>query len=64
MRATVGDQIVVHGRTAERADQVGEVLEVHGDEGAPPYVVKFADGHSGLIFPGPDCVIRPRQSPE
>lgn len=64
MQATVGDQIVVHGRTADMADLIGEVVEVHGSEGAPPYVVRFTDGHSKLIFPGPDAVIRPRQSPE
>ncbi|MET8797347.1 DUF1918 domain-containing protein [Nocardia sp. NPDC004568] len=22
-------------------------------------MVRFEDGHEGLIFPGPDCLIRP-----
>jgi len=30
---------------------------VHGDEGTPPYLVKFDDGKTRLIYPGPDAVI-------
>jgi hypothetical protein len=36
---------------------VGEILEVRGAHGQPPYLVQFNDGHQGLIFPGPDAVI-------
>jgi len=64
MQAAVGDRIVVHGRAVGVADQEGEIIEIHGSEGAPPYVVRFADGHSGLLYPGPDSVIQPRRSPE
>ena len=64
MHAAVGDRIVVHGRAVGMADREGEIIEIHGSEGAPPYVVRFADGHSGLLYPGPDTVIQPRQSPE
>ena len=35
----------------------GEIVEVHGDEGTPPYLVKFDDGKTRLIYPGPDAVI-------
>ena len=28
------------------------------EDGTPPYVVRWeADGHEGLVFPGPDCHI-------
>jgi hypothetical protein len=64
MQAAVGDRIIVHGRAVGIADQAGEIVEIHGSKGEPPYVVKFADGHSSLVFPGPDAVIQPRQSPE
>jgi hypothetical protein len=64
MQAAVGDRIVVHGRTVGVADHEGEIVEIRGTKGGPPYVVRFADGHEGLVFPGPDAVIRPRQSPE
>ncbi|WP_278265391.1 DUF1918 domain-containing protein [Nocardia sp. AG03] len=57
MRANVGDRLVVHGRTVGRTDQSGEIIEIRGADGAPPYVVRFEDGHEGLMFPGPDAVI-------
>lgn len=60
MHATVGDEIQVHGRTVGSAEQHGEILEVRGEHGAPPYLVRFADGHEGLVFPGPDCVVQSR----
>jgi len=59
MRADVGDRIVVHGRTLDDPQRDGEVLEVHGADGAPPYLVKWeADGHIGLFFPGPDAHVQ------
>jgi hypothetical protein len=42
-------------------DKFGDVLEVRGQNGAPPYLVRFADGHEGLVYPGPDCVIEPSE---
>jgi hypothetical protein len=32
-------------------------VEVRGDNGSPPYLVRFSDGHESLMYPGPDCVI-------
>ncbi|TNC21669.1 DUF1918 domain-containing protein [Amycolatopsis alkalitolerans] len=57
MRATVGDQILVHGRTVGSGERHGEIVEVRGEEGRPPYLVRFADGHEGLVFPGSDCEV-------
>jgi hypothetical protein len=57
MQATIGDRLHVHSRTVGARDRIGEILEVRGQGGAPPYVVRFADGHESLIFPGPDCVV-------
>jgi len=57
MRAAVGDRILVHGRTVGSGEQEGEIVEVRGEEGSPPYVVKFTDGHEGLIYPGSDCEV-------
>lgn len=59
MRARVGDRLVVEGRTAETPRQEGEVIEVRGEDGAPPYVIRWGDGHEGLAFPGPDAHIVP-----
>ncbi|CRK59886.1 hypothetical protein [Alloactinosynnema sp. L-07] len=57
MRAAVGDRLHVHGRKVGNADALGEIVEVRGADGAPPYLVKFDDGHQGLVFPGPDCEV-------
>jgi uncharacterized protein DUF1918 len=57
MHAVVGDRLHVHGKIVGQPDRIGEVLEVHGSAGEPPYVVRFDDGHTGLVFPGPDAVI-------
>ena len=59
MHATIGDQLHVHGNAVGHPDRTGEIVEVHGAAGAPPYLVRFDDGHTRLCFPGPDAVIEP-----
>ena len=59
MRAQVGDRLVVEGETVELPRQEGEVIEVQGADGGPPYLVRWSDGHEGLTFPGPDAHIVP-----
>ena len=62
MQATIGDRICIHGNIVGHPDKNGEIVEVHGAQGAPPYLVKFDDGQIRLIFPGPDAVIEPPAS--
>jgi Domain of unknown function (DUF1918) len=57
MHAVVGDRLHVHGNIVGQGDQIGEIMEVRGAGGEPPYLVRFEDGHTGLCFPGPDAVI-------
>lgn len=58
MKAAVGDRIVVRGHHVGEHERSGEVIAVHGEEGDPPYEVRWdTDGHEGLVFPGPDAVI-------
>lgn len=57
MQAAVGDRLHIHGHNVGDPDKMGEIIEVHGKAGEPPYVVRFDDGHTGLVFPGPDAVI-------
>ncbi|HEX7658992.1 MAG TPA: DUF1918 domain-containing protein [Pseudonocardiaceae bacterium] len=57
MRAKVGDQLHVHGRVVGVRERQGEIVEVRGAHGEPPYRVRFTDGHEELIFPGPDCEV-------
>ena len=61
MEATVGDQICIHGSIVGHPDKQGEIVEVRGTGGEPPYLVRFAGGQTSLLFPGPDAVIIPRQ---
>lgn len=55
MRAAAGSRIVIHGAHVDSAERHGEVLEARGEDGAPPYLVRFDDGGESLIFPGADC---------
>ena len=58
MKAKVGDRIVVKGNRLGERDRDAQVLEVHGSDGEPPYVVRWAeDGHEGLYFPGTDAAV-------
>jgi hypothetical protein len=61
VHANVGDQLVIESRTVDAPRKIGEILEVHGAEGAPPYVVRWSDGHEGLMFPGADAHVVPRE---
>lgn len=55
MQATVGEHLVIHGKQVGQADRHGEILEVRGADGSPPYLVRFDDGHETLLYPGADC---------
>jgi len=57
MRAVVGDRLHVRGHTVGQKDHTAEIIEVRGKHGAPPYLVRFPDGHESLVFPGPDASV-------
>lgn len=58
MHAKVGDLLVTESNKVDSPRTQGEILEVRGADGAPPYVVRWSDGHEGLVFPGPDAHVR------
>jgi len=59
MQATVGDRIIIRGHHIGEPDRDGEVLEVRGKHGGPPFLVRWEDGgHTALFFPGPDAVVQ------
>jgi hypothetical protein len=64
MRATVGDRLHVHGRVVGSADQTSEIIEIRGQDGAPPYLVRRDDGHESLVFPGADASVEHPQTRE
>ena len=64
MQATRGDRVTVRSRTVGSVDRHGEIVDVRGANGQPPYVVRWEpDGHEGLVFPGPDCRIESGSAP-
>jgi hypothetical protein len=64
MQATKGDVLIVRGRTVGNVERRGEVIDVRGKGGEPPYLVRWeADGHEGLVYPGPDCSVEPGKKP-
>lgn len=61
MQANIGDRLLIESGRAEAHRREGEVMEVRGPDGGPPYVIKWDDGHEGLVFPGPDAHVLPGQ---
>jgi hypothetical protein len=59
MHASKGDHLVVDSRKVGSQPREGEIIEIHGQDGAPPYVVRWTDGHEGVTYPGPDAHVLP-----
>lgn len=58
MFANVGDRIVIKGHRVGEPERDGKILEVHGEGGAPPYLVRWEDnGHESLFFPSSDAYV-------
>ena len=58
MRAKVGDQITVRGRKVGDPSRHGQIVEVRGSSGAPPYLVRWDnEGGEHLVYPGSDALI-------
>jgi hypothetical protein len=58
MKAHTGDKLIISGHELGRPRRVGRIEEVRGDDGGPPYRVRWReDDHVTLLFPGPDCTI-------
>ncbi len=60
MRAEVGDQLIVRGRTVDDEDREGVIIEVHGENGAPPYLVRWKDSHESVFFPSSGTLVEHR----
>jgi hypothetical protein len=54
MIAQVGDRLVVKGKHVGDGNKVGVITRLRHEDGTPPYEVRWEDGHTGLIFPGPE----------
>jgi len=58
MKAVVGDVLHVQALHVDGPVRSGEVIEVRGADGEPPFVVRWSDGHEALVFPGSDVTIQ------
>ncbi|MGE5288625.1 MAG: DUF1918 domain-containing protein [Micromonosporaceae bacterium] len=57
MKANVGDELVVKGHHVGDQDRRGVVVEIHGEDGGPPYLVRWSDGHESTFFPSSGTVV-------
>jgi hypothetical protein len=59
MQAMAGDHLLVHNHHVGERDREAVILEVRGEDGAPPFVVRWSDTEQeALVFPGPDAEVR------
>jgi hypothetical protein len=57
MHAQVGDQLTIMGRHQGDGERHGEIIEVDGPDGTPPFLVRWEDGHDSLFFPSSDAQV-------
>lgn len=58
LRASPGDRLVIHGHHVGEPERDGEILEVLGEDGAPPYLVRWSDdGHVSRFYPSSDAYV-------
>ena len=50
MQAQVGDELTVKGHHHGDEDHHGEIIEVIGADGAPPYLVRWRNGFESLFY--------------
>lgn len=59
MNASVGDRIIIKGHHIGEPDRDCEILAVLGEDGGPPYRVRWGDsGHEALFYPGSDATVQ------
>lgn len=52
MRAARGDRLILTPTHPDEPKRDAEIIEVHGVDGGPPYLVRWSDnGHESLCFP-------------
>jgi hypothetical protein len=58
MKAHRGDRLILAPVVVDGPVRDGEVLEARGPDDSPPFLVRWSDGHVGLLYPGPGSVLR------
>jgi len=55
LRAEIGDLLVGPGRTIAYGEIVGVITRVHGQDGSPPFTVRwYGDGSLSMMTPDPE----------
>jgi Domain of unknown function (DUF1918) len=57
MQAAVGDTLTVKAVRQGEKDRHGTIIEVHGQDGEPPYLVRWQDEHESVFFPTAGSVV-------
>ena len=58
LRASVGDRLVIRGHHVGGVQRDGEIIDVLGEDGAPPYLVRWSDDeHVSRAYPGSDAYV-------
>ncbi len=57
MKARVGDELIVKGYHVGDTDRRGVITEVRGQDGGPPDLVRWSDGHESSFFPSSGTVV-------
>jgi Domain of unknown function (DUF1918) len=62
MNAKVGDWLVVERVHLGEPRRRGQIVELHHQDGTPPYLVRWTDtNETTLVFPGPDARVEPAE---
>jgi hypothetical protein len=62
MIARVGDRLVLNPTPLGDTRRVGVITDVRQNDGAPPYVVRWLDGRTTMIFPGDEAHVESAES--
>ncbi len=58
-KAEVGDRLVIQSHHEGEPTRDAEILEVKGQDGGPPYRVRWQDnGHESIYYPGSDSFVQ------
>jgi hypothetical protein len=58
MRAKPGDRLVIYAHHVGEPAQDAEILETLGDDGGPPFLVRWEDGHVSRFYPSSDVHVQ------
>lgn len=58
LNAEPGDELVVKAHHLGEPEREGEIIEVLGTDGAPPYEVRWDDGEVTRVYPSTDVYVR------